>query len=62
MVEGSVRVEFYETGGRVAVATFLRGNDVMVRFAGGDDAVMATATATEYFGVINEAYDVKPYG
>jgi hypothetical protein len=61
VIESSVRVESDETERRVAVATFLRGNDVMVRLANGDDAIMTGAAVAEYFVMIDKAGDVKSY-
>jgi hypothetical protein len=61
VIESSVRVELHETGGRVAIATFLCRIEVIRRFASGDDAIMTSATVTEYFGVIDEARGVEAY-
>ena len=62
MVESSIRGEGDEAGGRVAIATFCRGNEVGWRFADGDDAVMTTTASTEYFGVVNRVRNRKPFG
>lgn len=43
----------------MTVATFLCGDEVVRRFAGGDDAVVATAARTEYFGVVDKIRDVE---
>lgn len=43
----------------MTVATFLCGHEVVRRFAGGDDAVVATATRAEYFGVVDKIRDVE---
>lgn len=59
VIEGSVRIQLHETGSRVAIATLLSRNEVIRRFASGDDAIMARATSTEYFSVIDEARDVE---
>lgn len=59
VIESSVRIEFHETGGRVAVATLLCRLDVVRRFAGGDDAIVASAAVTEYLAVVNEAREVE---
>ena len=61
VIEGSVRIELHETGSRVAIATLLGRNEVVRRFAGGDDAVMTSAANAEYFSVIDEARDVEAY-
>ncbi len=61
VIEGSVRIELHETGGRVAVATFLCRSEVIRRLARGDDAIVTSAAVTEYFGVIDEARDVEAY-
>lgn len=59
VIERSVRIELQEMVSRVAIATFLRGNEVTRRFPDGDNAIMATATRPEYFGVIDEARGVE---
>jgi len=59
VIERSVRIELQEMVSRVAIATFLCGNEVSLRFPDGDNANMTTATATEYFVVINKAYDAE---
>lgn len=56
VIERSVRIELQEMVSRVAIATFLCGNEVTRRFPDGDNAIMTTATATEDFLVINEAF------
>lgn len=62
VIERSVRIERQEMVSRVAIATFLCGNEVSRRFP--DDgkallgiAIMTTATATGDFVVINKVYD-----
>lgn len=59
VIERSVRIELQEIVSRVAIATFLCGNEVTRRFPDGDNAIMTTATATEYFVVINKAYGAE---
>lgn len=61
MIERSVSIQRQETRRRVAIATFLRGGNVMVRFSGGNDAIVTTAACSEYFGVIDKTFDVEPY-
>jgi len=53
-------VELHEARRRVAIATFLCGNEVIRRFASGDDAIVTSAAVAEYFAVINEAREVEP--
>lgn len=60
VIERAVGTERDETGGRVAIAAFLGGHDVRRRFARGDDAIMASATGTEDFVVINKTGDGIP--
>lgn len=43
----------------MAIAAFLCSWDVLVGFTGGCDAIMTTAAGTEYFGVIDKAYDAE---
>ena len=64
VIERSVRIELQEMVSRVAIATFLRGNEVTRRFPDDgkkllDIAIMTTATATGYFEVINKAFDAE---
>ena len=62
VIEGSVRIEIDPTGRRVAVAAFLRCDDVICRLARCGDAVVTTAACAEHFGVIDEGRDVETQG
>ena len=59
VVEGPVRIQQHEALGRVAIAAFLRGNDVVVGLAGCGDAIVAAAAAAEHLVVVDEARGVE---
>ncbi len=59
VIERPVRVELHEAASRVAIAAFLRRDEVILRFASGDDAIVTSAAVAEDFAVIDEAGDVE---